>query len=274
MSGKSRLPVRRGPATQSIARLPHCEQTRRRRHSAGIGAAQPGAEIIPEGEAELGAGFGEAEKGIAAIAPAIAAGAAADLALGHLAADGVFSAVGVQRDVRPIEGPQQLGFVGVEAGEQPIEGSKAGAALEDTVETGAQGGSALWCRISAVGLEVAVEPPDQRAHVLLRDTLPVGEGIELVDQAFGMDPTQGVAADRELAGIVADQDGIRQEAVGLDAAPQCPLGGDQHGSGVTVSAVMPSRSRCACQAAWSAKCWSGCAAKRWITGPARLRLRM
>ena len=70
---------------------------------AGIGAAQPGAEIIPEGEAELGAGFGEAEKGIAAIAPAIAAGAAADLALGHLAANGVFSAVGVQRDVWPIE---------------------------------------------------------------------------------------------------------------------------------------------------------------------------
>ena len=175
---------------------------------AGIGAAQPGAEIIPEGEAELGAGFSEAEKGVAAIAPEIAAGAAADLALGHLAADGVFSAVGVQRDVRPIEGHQQLGFVGVEACEQPIKDSKAGAALEDAVETGAQGGSALWCRITAVGLEVAVEPPDQRARMLLRDTLPVGEGVELVDQAFGMDPTQGVAADRELAGIVADQDGI------------------------------------------------------------------
>jgi hypothetical protein len=40
--------------------------------------------------------------------------------------------------------------------------------------------------------------------VLLRGTLPVGEGVELVDQAFGMDPTQGVTADRELAGIVAD----------------------------------------------------------------------
>src|SRR3982750_1181544 len=69
-----------------------------------------------------------------------------------LAADGVFSAVGVQRDVRSIEGHQQLGFVGVETGEQPIEGGKAGAALEDAVETGAQGGSTLRCRIAAVGL--------------------------------------------------------------------------------------------------------------------------
>src|SRR3954470_9272667 len=106
---------------------------------------------MPEGEAELGAGFGEAEKGIAAMAPAIAAGDAADLALGHLAADGVYTAVGRQRAVRPIAGHQQLGFVGMETGEQPIEGSKAGAALEDALETGAQGGSALWCRIAAGG---------------------------------------------------------------------------------------------------------------------------
>ena len=40
MSGKSRLPVRRGPATQSIAWLPHCEQTRRVRHS-GTGRSAP-----------------------------------------------------------------------------------------------------------------------------------------------------------------------------------------------------------------------------------------
>ena len=38
---------------------------------------------------------------------------------------------------------------------------------------------------------------------------------------------QGVMADRELAGIITDQHGIRQKAVGLDAAPQRPLGGDQ-----------------------------------------------
>jgi hypothetical protein len=40
----------------------------------------------------------------------------------------------------------------------------------------------------AVGLEIGVEPPDQRAHALLSGVLLVGEGVELVDQALGMDP--------------------------------------------------------------------------------------
>ena len=35
-----------------------------------------------------------------------------------------------------------------------------------------------------------------------------------------------MAADVELAGIVADDDGVRQQAMRLDAAPQCAFGGD------------------------------------------------
>ncbi len=46
--------------------------------------SEPCAEIVPEGNAELGADLGEAEKGVAAIAAGIAAGAAADLALGDM----------------------------------------------------------------------------------------------------------------------------------------------------------------------------------------------
>jgi hypothetical protein len=111
-------------------------------------------------ECALGAGFGETRKGIAAITPEIAAGAAADFALGHVAADGVLGTVGMQRDLWPVERHQQLGFVGMKPGEQPIEGGKAGAALEDAVETSAQGGSALRRRIAAVGFEVAIEPPN------------------------------------------------------------------------------------------------------------------
>ena len=79
----------------------------------------------------------------------------------------------------------------------------------------------------AIGLEIAVEPPDQRADAALGGALLVGEGVELVDQALGMDPAQGVVADIELAGVVADDHGVGQEAVRLDAAPQRPLGGDQ-----------------------------------------------
>jgi hypothetical protein len=38
----------------------------------GFGTSQPGAKIVPEGDAELGTGFGETEEGIAAIATEIA----------------------------------------------------------------------------------------------------------------------------------------------------------------------------------------------------------
>jgi hypothetical protein len=50
----------------------------------------------------------------------------------------------------------------------------------------------------------------------LDDALLVREGIELVHQAFGMDPAQAVVADIELAGVVADNHGVGQKAVGLD----------------------------------------------------------
>ena len=42
-----------------------------------------------------------------------------------------------------------------------------------------------------------------------------------------MDPAQAVVADIELAGVVADNHGVGQKAVGLDAAPQGALGGDR-----------------------------------------------
>src|SRR5260370_1503407 len=42
------------------------------------GDGEPGAEIVPEGNSELGAGLGKAEEGVAAIAAGIAPGATAD----------------------------------------------------------------------------------------------------------------------------------------------------------------------------------------------------
>ena len=39
-------------------------------------------------------------------------------------------------------------------------------------------------------------------------------------------------ADIELAGIIADDDGIGQKAMRLDAAPQGALGGNHHGVGI------------------------------------------
>jgi len=55
---------------------------------------------------------------------------------------------------------------------------------------------------------------------------------KFVNQALGMDPAQAVLADVELTGIIADNHGVGQKAMRLDAAPQRPLGGDQHRIGI------------------------------------------
>src|SRR5713101_4241789 len=94
-------------------------------------------EIVPEGDAELVAGLGEREEGIAAVAAGVAASAATDLAADDLATDVVLGSVGVKRDLRTIQDEEQLGLVGVKAFEQAVEGGEAGATLEDPVEAGA-----------------------------------------------------------------------------------------------------------------------------------------
>ena len=126
--------------------------------------------------------------------------AAADLAPGDLGADVVLRAVGVQRDLRAVEHAQQLRLVGVQAVEQSVEHDEAGAALEDAVEAGAQLGPAAPTGLTAVGLQVGVEPPDELAHVCLGGPLVVGEGVELVDEALGMNPAQGVLGDCRAIG--------------------------------------------------------------------------
>src|SRR5215204_3685885 len=107
------------------------------------GDCQSGAEIIPECNAELGAGFGEAEEGVATVSPGITSCAAADFSLGDLASDVVLRAVGVERNFGSFEHHQQLGLVGVKACEQPIEGDEAGTLVaEDAIEPRPQGGLA------------------------------------------------------------------------------------------------------------------------------------
>ena len=98
-----------------------------------------------------------------AVAADIAAGTAAELASGHVAANVVLRSVGVQRDVGSVEHHQQFGFVGVEPREQTIEGNEAGLAREDAVEPRPQCGLALFGGSATIGLEITVEVPDQLA---------------------------------------------------------------------------------------------------------------
>ena len=58
----------------------------------------------------------------------------------------------------------------------------------------------------AIGLEVGIKPPDQRAYALLCVAVQIGEGVELVHQPLCMDPTQRMSANGKLTGIIADDD--------------------------------------------------------------------
>ena len=51
---------------------------------------------------------------------------------------------------------------------------------------------------------------------------------QLAREAFGARPTQRVAADPELAGVVGDDHRPGEHPVVSDGAPECPFGGDQH----------------------------------------------
>jgi hypothetical protein len=136
------------------------------------------------------------------------------LGFGDLAPDVVFGAVGVGRDFRVIEHHQQFGFVGMQSGEQSIEGGKAGLARKYAIEAGAQCGLALRGRIAAIGFQVVVEPSDKGADGA-GGIVSVGESVELVNQPHGMDPAQPMPADIELAGIVADDHRLGEQSMGL-----------------------------------------------------------
>jgi hypothetical protein len=95
---------------------------------------EPVAQEVPQRDAELVAGLGQPQERISAVAAGIAARPGADLAPGDVATDIVLRPVGVQRRLWPVQHRQQLGFVGVQALQQPVQRDEAGAAQEDAVE--------------------------------------------------------------------------------------------------------------------------------------------
>jgi hypothetical protein len=107
----------------------------KRRDSGCAWDSEPCAEVVAKIDAELGAGLGEGEEGVATVATDIAAGAAADFASGDVAADVILRSVGVQRNLWSVEYHQQFGLVGMKPREQTVEGDEAGLAREDAIET-------------------------------------------------------------------------------------------------------------------------------------------
>ena|SRR5579863_9978226 len=69
----------------------------------GVRNEEPSAEMIPECNAELGAGVHQGEEGVGAVTSIVTAGVVADLPLYDVAADVSLRAIGVQWYLRPIE---------------------------------------------------------------------------------------------------------------------------------------------------------------------------
>ena len=192
------------------------------------GHPEPAAQIIPHGDAELAACLGEAQEGIAAITAGIAACPSADLPARDITTDVILRAIGVKRDLRAFQHHQQLGLVGMQPRQQAIQRDEAGAATEDPVEPRAQCEALTPAGIVTIRLEAGVEVPNQTSNLLLRGALGIVESVQLVHQPFGVHPAQGVSADVELPGVIAQDHGLAQAPVGVDAASQRALGGEPH----------------------------------------------
>ena len=72
--------------------------------------------------------------------------------------------------------------------------------------------------------KTAIVRPDQSADAALGGALGVGERIEFVNQTFGVDPAQAMLADTELAGVVADDHNVGEQAMRLDKRTVAILG--------------------------------------------------
>ena len=138
------------------------------------------------------------------------------LRLGDEGADVVFRGVGVERDFRPFEHAQKFVFAPEQALQQTVERGVAGSAFEDAVELQAQEARLFWARGALVLLQRPIEPPDRAPHDPDGVALLVVGGNELMDEALGVDPTERVIAEAELAGVVGDDDGLSEQAFGLD----------------------------------------------------------
>jgi len=147
---------------------------------------QPGAEEIPESNAQFKASFCQADEAVAAITTDVTARAAADFAPGDLSTNVIFRSIGVERDFGTVEHHQQLGLVFVQPFKQTVERDEAGLKRKDALEPRLQDRLASLGRSPPVGLQSAVVLPDQVTDVALGRAVLVGEGVELVNEPLGV----------------------------------------------------------------------------------------
>ena len=135
-------------------------------------------------------------------------------------------------DFGSIQHLQKFFFVVPESSQCQIEGDESGFSLEYAIEPGLEAGFGSGCWVFLVGLEITIQPPDQRLPNGNLSALFIGNGENLVDGAFRMDPTQCVVEHIELTGVIADDDRFLQKSVMHNASHQRALGRDLHRVGM------------------------------------------
>ena len=166
---------------------------------------EPAAQIVPDRDAELVAGFSKAQKCVAAVTAPIAACPGADFPPRDITADIVLRPVGVERDFRPIQHHQQLELVGMQSRQQAVQRDKAGAAEQEAVEPGPQTNRLALAGFDPVRLETGVEVPDQAANARLGSTMLVGKRVQLIPIRLNIDTRPAAGADGLDAIWIVDQ---------------------------------------------------------------------
>jgi len=195
------------------------------------GDSEARSDEVVEGDFELHAGFGEAKHDVTCVAASVADGSAGDFSFGDEGTDVVFRRVGVEWNFRPFENAQQFVLTVEQASQQAVEHGVARFAFEDSIEPVAQGLRLLRAGRQLVFLQATIEPPDHSPGDLDGVALHIVGGDQFVNEPFGVNPAQGVRADTKLSRVVGDNDGVLQQALMADRAPQRSFGGDQDGIG-------------------------------------------
>jgi hypothetical protein len=89
---------------------------------------------VKERDAELAAGLQETQHDIARGPACIAHGATGDFSLGHASADVVFGTIGVERDLRTLQHPEQLEFASMKPRKEAIQKRVTRAARKDAID--------------------------------------------------------------------------------------------------------------------------------------------
>ncbi len=93
-----------------------------------------------------------------------------------------------------------------------VEGCIAGFGATQLFEPGAYFFRLTGLLIEFVTLDIGVELPDLFPHPIHRLLMAVIEWNESIDDALGMDPTQGVVENIELTGIVTHDHEIARDS--------------------------------------------------------------